>query len=85
MTVGGTLPNPCITSSASPVHPLGHGLGSISVVKPMVEALSVTVRRAKNVGIVDIGVALVVTLVTPAPVWVALLVMMRCRANHREG
>ena len=44
MIVGGSPPNPCITNSAAPVHPLGHGLGSIPVIKPMVEASWVTVR-----------------------------------------
>jgi len=67
MIVGGSPPNPCITNSAAPVHPLGHGLGSVPVVKPGVEALSVTVRRGKNACIVNVGVALIVTLITPAP------------------
>jgi len=85
MAVGGTPPNPCITSSVTPVHPLGHELGSIPVVKRMLKALSVTIRRAKDVSTVDVDVALIVTLITPASVWVALLVVMWRRANHREG
>ena len=55
------------------------------MVKPMVEALSVAIRRGKDVYIGDIGVALVVSLITPAPMWIALLVVMRRRASHREG
>ena len=54
------------------------------MVKPMVHALSVTVRRGKYAWISNIDVALLVALITPAPMRVALLVVMRRRATHRE-
>jgi len=43
-----------------------HRLGSIPVVKPMVEALSMA-GRGKKISISTVGVVLLVTLITPAP------------------
>src|SRR5882757_7950372 len=67
ITVAISLLNPCVLNSATPIHPLGHRLGSVPVVIPVVRALSVTVWRGKNICIGNVGVTLLVTLITPAP------------------
>jgi len=66
VTVGRSPLNPCILNSTTPVHPLGHRLCSIPVVKPMIEALSMA-RRGKGICISKVGVVLLMTLITPAP------------------
>ena len=55
----------CILNSTTPVHPLRHRLDSISVVKPMIQALSMA-RRGKSVHISNVSVTLLMTLIAPA-------------------
>jgi len=57
--------NACILNSTTTVHPLRHRLNSTPVVKSMVQPLPMVVLQGKSVRIGDVGVALLVTLVTP--------------------
>ena len=58
--------NPHILSSTTAVHPLRHRLNPTPVVKSMVQPLPMIDLRGKNVHVGDVGVALLVTLITPA-------------------
>lgn len=57
-----------ILNSTAPVRPLRDRLNSIPVVKSVVETMPMVIWRGKNICIVRVGGALLVTLITPAAV-----------------